>query len=1647
MGLKHNTGSGDWRVATTWDPAGVPSSEFSDVLLDFGGPATVALSGAGGARTVVIANLNTLALSNATLSTGRINVTNGGVLFSQDGANTIGSLVNQGGTVTVAAGTRLHAYTYNTDWSGGSLGIGDNATLELGFGNIKNVGEIALSSIGGATQLVAGGGLTLTTELNAQSPDYAYSGGRLVLSDSAGNLIGTLAAGSVNATLTNVSNTIAGAGRIGAGKMSIVNQAAVGTGEGNPKTGEHSQGVIQATGVNHALEIELGSNNKLTNGGLIEAAGAGGLSIFTTVGAAAAAKLQNTGLIQVDAGSRADFSRVDIDNTTGTISAFGGNLDLADVRISNGKVTVEKPAAMAVRGTTVVTDAILNVVGGLTVDATANLTLNRGTLDLTGVASVIGKLSVADSNLTVQSSAVLAVLGSVSTNKIMEIKGRLRGDGTVAATSLTNSESGTVAGTVSPLTLNVANQIENRGNMTLVDIKATTLSNSGTIAEATFRDGTRIVNQATGTIGNSAFGLLDVSGGTVVAIEGEHVSFAGTNYDGGTLGSRDGGVIDVKAANRDSKLTDVAIESGSTFAVANGATLEIHSDRSTAVTLDKVSIGVGGGALSTTLAFTASHSDLPFVLQGGSVDLTNSPLNRLLVDAGFVNASSTISGAGLISESRSDAALDLDNRLGGVVAANASSGLTIKLDDITNDGTFVADGSTLKVVTPNDIGGGGFMQVMNGGTLDLSDAKSFFGSFSYAGRGTILGPDVAPAGTIEGFASGDTYVFGKPASIAGPLTTLWTPNAQNTGGTLAIKFGASQTYATLQLSGTYTSTDFSATAVRLSDGSHVAVNFTGAMRWTKPLDGSWQTASNWSPTGLSAPGSEDDALITVAGGPYTVTSSGQQTVRSVATGASATLLIQDGRFVAGGSRSDLGLNEGLVKVAPAASLVLTGLFGQVDGGAIEIGNRRAGLQLAEGGSVRGGRIAIGTGSSLTASGGRAKNDLDELELVNGGDIDVDYKSSLVLGNVTLTGAGQVSIDSRATLVLGSSTLTGNIVDIIDGADLIVSNYATLDGYVRMVTGSEIKGLEGGLSNLTNVGVIRGGGRLGNDALALINSGSILTGFGSTMILDTGPNTIVNDGTILARVPESGFEGIIVRSALDNRLQLGALGGNMFVNGQLTNSGVVSSRGAGSYIQLSGNVVNSGKLWAADEGALTLRGTVTQQAGAQLLGTGPGATVSLEGGSVTGGLLRLRSGGQIHVTRGVNAIADALVDVDSGGSIIVTASLSLIDTIVSSDGDGGVFGRGNLTLVDSSLAGGDYLVRDDARVRIGGSSRLSADAVRLRDGGQVVSNGQTATLINGGYILGEGTGGVLGDSNLSLVNDGILTTGFGGSLAIRTGGNAIVNDGQITTSDANSRIDISSLLKLGETGVLRSDAGSIRTDRVENAGAIVVTGSGEIEVQGGLLNSGRVVARGGSTLVSLATNNSGAITTVDASTKVTLGDDLNVVTNSGQIMAKSASTIVFEDGVNNVSGGRLMVDLGGFMEIGGAAAGGLATIRGDGSVMNLQGSSVALTTTNAVFGAGSSRLMLDNSARYAGLVSGFSGGDTIEVEDIAFVAGKDFYDASTNQLSLSDGIHSTRLQLLGQYAANAFAFASNGHGGTLVSIVNSEETAGLAPNLG
>ena len=235
----------------------------------------------------------------------------------------------------------------------GTMSIGDGAMLPLG-GTIDNTGTIAIDSTGDESDLeILVRGATL------------QGGGQVVLSDNSQNIV---FGGDPSAILTNVDNTISGAGQLGNGQLTLDNE-----------------GIIDATGTN-ALVIDTGANT-VTNSGTLEATGAGGLDIKSALAntgtlwanggnvavegaetGGGSAEISGSGILEFGAASDAAVTfdataagTLKLDqsaNFSGTVAGLGqGNsLDLADIAFGAGTTVAYTANAAGTGGTLAVSD-------------------------------------------------------------------------------------------------------------------------------------------------------------------------------------------------------------------------------------------------------------------------------------------------------------------------------------------------------------------------------------------------------------------------------------------------------------------------------------------------------------------------------------------------------------------------------------------------------------------------------------------------------------------------------------------------------------------------------------------------------------------------------------------------------------------------------------------------------------------------------------------------------------------------------------------------------------------------------------------------------------------------------------------------------------------------------------------------------------------------------------------------------------------------------------------------------------------------------------------------------------------------------------------------------------------------------------------
>jgi hypothetical protein len=176
------------------------------------------------------------------------------------------------------------------------------------------------------------------------------------------------------------------------------------------------------------------------------------------------------------------------------------------------------------------------------------------------------------------------------------------------------------------------------------------------------------------------------------------------------------------------------------------------------------------------------------------------------------------------------------------------------------------------------------------------------------------------------------------------------------------------------------------------------------------------------------------------------------------------------------------------------------------------------------------------------------------------------------------------------------------------------------------------------------------------------------------------------------------------------------------------------------------------------------------------------------------------------------------------------------------------------------------------------------------------------------------------------------------------------------------------------------------------------------------------------------NQAAGVINANKSVALTIDTGAATIVNAGLIEATGAGGLNIQSAVNNT--GTLGVDVGALTVNGAVSGTGGATIKG-GTLDFASG-----FTQNVIFKGGAGVLELAQSQSYTGKVTGFSltGGTSLDLRDVGFVsAGEATFSGTTSSgvLTVSDGIHTAHITLIGNYTGSAFVASSDGKGGTIV----------------
>ena len=1324
----------------------------------------------------------------------------GGTVFLESGAAIAGgTLSSTGSFAVVIANTATLDGTTNAVTNTGTVAIADNSTLTV-LGGIVNQGQIALQNNQYNTDLVIGpsgaaGTVTLT------------GSGTIALGTGGGNRIYGAIAGD---TLVNMTNTIAGAGQLGVGTLTLVND-----------------GTINATDAN-ALTVNTGAVAAINNG-LMEATGAGGLVLQTAVNGSGG----------------------------GTILANGGNVYLNGGTLQGGTIKTAGGAALVVSfGNTGTLDGTTQTVtndGQITVNDNGTLSL-LGTFTNAGTVSVNAnqyptQLIVSGSSVTLTGGGVVQlndsgnnqITGAASGDALINLNNTIEGGGRFGLGTLSITNDGTISAT---------------GTNSLV-VNAVSLVNNGLM-------------EATNTGGLVLQTLVNDSGGGTIFANGGNVYLNGGTLQGGAIKTAGGGALTISfgnvgtlngAAQTVTNSGQVVVNDNGTLSLlgtfTNAGTVSIGANQYNTdliVTSPTVTL-TGGGTLSLA-------NDPNNRIYGASATnvLVNS--NNLIEGAGqfgigqliFTNSAAGIVDANVSNQLILNTGTHSVTNAGLLEATAGSGGLVIQSN--------VSNGSTGRIAAA---GGNVFL---------ASGADIMGGTLSSSGTGTILDSNSATLGALSGKLTNTGTVVLQDNTTLNLLGTLFNKgvialNGNQYNTDLISGSGTTTSTVTLSGSGTIALNDSGNNRIYAAAAGDTLINLNDSIVGAGQIgvntglllvnDATINAVGNNRLTINTGATDINNALIESngAGGLYlddTINNSGGGTILA-ATGnvflSNATLQGGIVNSLAGVSVIDINnatfdgskqtvTSEGVVNVSDDTTLTLLGTI--TNTGTIALNGNQYNTDLVAG------------GATVTLTGGGT------ILLNNSGNNRIyGTVASDVLVNVNnlIEGAGQLGV-GQLTLVNGAA----GVIDANDGAGLVLTGGATAvtnsgliesTGTGGLTIETAVNGSTGGtiLANGGNVylnGAIIQGGLLAtgaNGGVFDVNGNSTLDGSASTVTVAAASDVTINDNrtlTLLGTIANSGIIAIngnqyntdlVVGSAtatlsgggtilLDNNGNnriYGAVGTDKLINvnnliegagqigaGQLSlvnqAAGIIDANDTSGLVLNGGSVavVNNGLIESTGSGGLFIQSAVDSSGGGTILANG--GNVYLNGGSLQGGVFQSQAGGvlvadgggaldgsaHLFTNEGTVSVGDRqtltlLGAIANQGTITVSSNQYFSDVIINSP-TLTLTGAGTITLAAGGpgsrlygASGADVL--DNVSNTINGGGQLGAGQLTLINSGviagsgMVINLGSTGMNTASGQLLGLGAGG-LTLQNGTYTNLGTIQADNGSSVTFQSGA-VLTND--------------------------------------------------------------------------------------------------------------------------------------------------------------------------------------------------------------------------------------------------------------------------------
>jgi autotransporter-associated beta strand protein len=1321
--------------------------------------------------------------------------------------NTLGSLTpgtytlisGYSGTIANLAGLSLLPFTGADTTHSGTL-LNNSGNLQLFVAGATPAGAYWAGSVDGDwnTQGLTTAATNWRTDATGNTDTYALPGPASTVyfyttTPSAGNLTtNNLAApfsiAGLNFTSAATSDvTIGNSGSnvntltVGTGGITMGNNTGNDTINANVVLNGSQAWTNNSTGINKLIVNGSATSPSITGSGNLTVAGAGSTIIN--------ASIQTGGTLTKNGGGTLILTGTNnVTNPYTTTAINGGTLQVGNGgttgTLGSGAVILNNNATLAFNRSDNYGGAVSNNINGA-----GGVTVNAGTLALTGSNGYTGPTTLNGGILVMTSASQIGSVGSINFSS-----GQLQASGTFAlgnAIHVTSATAGVIVDANQTLTLNGnltgGNPLAKQGPGLLVlngTSDAATVLNAGSVSVTSTSAGTSLTvnsgadvtfNQPVGggTYSNPISGAGDVTVMGSLALAGGNNGFTGTLTIASTTSASTVTVASpTNLGGSEVQLTSTTTTTPATLQITGGGTYSNPITVGDGITTGVTGLVIYSGNVAVTFSGTLTKTGTTFELVGsnslgGTVTITG----QITGNTGGLNSDMSYNGGTFNLNGASPNTYFGPTYLTNAVTVNANSvgalptlnGRSPVFMDQTGSGSsnlVLGANQSIAALT----GATSSSVNLNGNTLTIGTDS---GSTTFAGAISGAGGLIKDGASTQVLSGSNASYTGTTTVRAGALVLDYsTNNGTKLSSTAVLTLGS----ATLQLTGgTQTEVVGSTT---ITGGANVIGNNTSS---ATNGGGSANTASNTSAVLQMA------SITRNPGG--TVNFSGQYIATTDTLNSPTTGLLGPWATIGG---TDFAINQN--NTANGWIVKYTGytLVPRLNGTSQVINDGSAtNVQIVEGAS--GILNPITLGSAVTTI-----NTLNQSASGGTSAATIDLAGQTLAVNGILAGAGGAG---SLTIGTGSGANLGTLKAATPGGELVLNNYsAAAPGLI----------INSVIANNTSASSLTQSGT-GTTQLTAANTYTGMTTVSAgTLNLQSSGNAIASTGNT-ADVVVSGTG------------TLALLGGDQIVNtANVAVSGGTLSMGNSSDtvhgVQLTGgSIIGTGGVLTSTTAFDMQNGSVSAGLGGSAgLTKSSGGTVSLSGANTYTGTTNVTAG--ILTTSGT--MATTAVSVSSGASFTGTNtganSAMATNAAVTNNGAMSLAASQTISTLNGTTAGATLAVARGSTLNVTGGGTYAGAindisgtgaGANLTAGGSLTLQGNNAytgaTVVSAGATLAvTGSGAVGGTSSVTVNSGATFELNAAATNAVNSGANYVSNGG---TLSIGPNLQTFALMKLG-TGV-------------------------------------------------------------------------------------------------------------------------------------------------------------------------------------------------------------------------------------------------------